>query len=151
VEQAEALRTELTRAVAEDCAAFEAVMAAFKLPKDTPEQLAARTQAVQAATLGAAEVPLKVAGQALQVQMLALQAAQEGNLNAITDAGSASALAHAALTCAAYNVRTNLLGLEDTRVVADLTAKLRVLETGSVEQQEYMQKTLTERGGIPLG
>ena len=62
-----------------------------------------------------------------------------------------SALAHAALTCAAYNVRTNLLGLEDTRVVADLTAKLRVMETGSVEQQEYMQKTLTERGGIPLG
>lgn len=151
VEQAEALRAELTKAVAEDCAAFEAVMAAFKLPKDTPEQLAARTQAVQAATLVAAEVPLKVAGQALQVQMLALQAAQEGNLNAITDAGSASALAHAALTCAAYNVRTNLLGLEDTRVVADLTAKLRVMETGSVEQQEYMQKTLTERGGIPLG
>ena len=125
-------------------------MAAFKLPKDTPEQLAARTQAIQAATLVAAQVPLKVAGQALQVQKLALQAAREGNLNAITDAGSASALAHAALTCAAYNVRTNLLSLEDAGAVADLTAKLRALEAGSAEQQAYMQKTLTERGGISL-
>ena len=150
VEQAEALRVELTRAVNEDCAAFEAVMAAFKLPKDTPGQLAARTQAVQAATRVAAEVPLKVAGQALQVQKLALQAAREGNLNAITDAGSASALAHAALTCAAYNVRTNLLSLEDAGLAADLTAKLRVLEAGSAEQQAHMQKTLTERGGISL-
>lgn len=150
VEQAEALRAELTRAVAEDCAAFESVMAAFKLPKDTPEQLAARTQAVQAATLTAAEVPLKVARQALQVQKLALQAAQEGNLNAITDAGSASALAHAALTCAAYNVRTNLLGLEDTRIVADLSAQVRILESESAAQEKQMHKILMERGGIAL-
>lgn len=150
VEQAETLCAELKQAVDEDCAAFEAVMAAFKLPKDTPEQEAARAQAVQAATLGAARVPLKVAGKALAVQKLALQAASAGNLNAITDAGSASAMAHAALTCAAYNVHTNLLSLEDPKVVAGLKDELRVLETGSAEQEEQMRRVLAERGGISL-
>ncbi|GAP14149.1 glutamate formiminotransferase [Longilinea arvoryzae] len=151
VEQAESLRTELAQAVDEDCAAFDAVMAAFKLPKDTPEQQTARAQAVQAATLLAAQVPLKVAGKALDVQKLALQAAADGNLNAITDAGSASALAHAALTCAAYNVRTNLLSLEDEKAVVDLKNQLRILETSSTEQEGLMHKVLVERGGISLG
>jgi glutamate formiminotransferase/formiminotetrahydrofolate cyclodeaminase len=126
-------------------------MAAFKLPKDTPEQQAARTKAVQDATLGAAQVPLKVAGKALAVQKLAIQAASAGNLNAITDAGSASALAHAALTCAAYNVHTNLLSLEDAEIVARLKDELRILETGSAEQEEQMRQILAERGGISLG
>jgi len=148
VEQAESLRTELTRAVEEDCAAFEDVMAAFKLPKDTPEQTVLRTQAVQSATLVAAQVPLKVAGQALAVQKLALQAASAGNLNAISDAASASALAHAALICAAYNVRINSLGLEDKETVAGLIDELHMLETSSTEQEEQMRQVLTSRGGI---
>lgn len=151
VEEAESLRAELAQAVDEDCAAFDAVMSAFKLPKDTPEQQTVRAQAVQAATLLAAQVPLRVAGKALAVQKLALQAASNGNINAITDAGSASALAHAALTCAAYNVRTNLLSLEDQKAVADLKDELRSLEAGSIEQEELMRKALAERGGISLG
>ncbi|HNS38575.1 MAG TPA: glutamate formimidoyltransferase, partial [Anaerolineaceae bacterium] len=82
IEQAETLRAELTAAVDEDAAAFEAVMAAFKLPKDTEEQQAARNAAVQQATFAAAQVPLTVARRAVQVMDLALQAAQLGNLNA---------------------------------------------------------------------
>jgi len=123
-------------------------MAAFKLPKDTPEQTVLRTQPVQSATLVAEQVPLKVAGQALAVQKLALQAASAGNLNAISDAASASALAHAALICAAYNVRINSLGLEDKETVAGLIDELHMLETSSTEQEEQMRQVLTSRGGI---
>lgn len=150
VEQAESLRVDLAKAVDEDCAAFDSVMAAFKLPKDTPEQEAARNLAVQAATLNAAQVPLKVARQSLNVQKLAFQAASNGNLNAITDASSASALAHAALTCAAYNVRVNLLSLKDAKIVEDLTNEVRSLETGSAGQEEQMRQVLAGRAGISV-
>ena len=64
LERSEALRLSLTAAVAEDSASYEQVMLAFKLPKETPEEEAARLQAIEQATLGAARVPLGVARQA---------------------------------------------------------------------------------------
>ena len=62
LEQAEALRGDLTVAVDKDAAAYQALMAAYRLPKETPAEIELRAQAIQAATLAAAQVPLEVAG-----------------------------------------------------------------------------------------
>ena len=150
IEQAETLRAELTAAVDEDATAFEAVMAAFKLPKDTEEQQAARNAAVQQATFAAAQVPLTVARRAVQVMDLALQAAQLGNLNAISDAGSGVALGRAALTGAGMNVRINLLGLDDQTPGAPLLLEMAELEHRANRIESELRLALKERAGLEL-
>ncbi|GAB4504467.1 MAG: hypothetical protein Fur0043_14610 [Anaerolineales bacterium] len=126
--RAESLRKDLTQAVGDDAAAFEALMGAFKLPKDTPEQRAARSAAITHATLNAAHIPLHVAEYAVEVMQLAIQCAHQGNTNALSDSHSAFALAHAALIAAASNVRINLASLEDKSLGEKMLAKLTELE-----------------------
>ncbi len=150
IEKADTLRKELTAGVDEDSAAFNAVMAAFKLPKDTPEQETARNEAVQKATYQASLVPLNAARKAVAVMELAVQAATSGNINAISDAGSAFALAKAALTGAGLNVRINLSNLEDKAAGAPLLAELKTLEKQSDEFQSMINKVLVERANFDL-
>jgi glutamate formiminotransferase/formiminotetrahydrofolate cyclodeaminase len=111
--QARKLRQELVHAVDDDAAAFEAVMGALRLPKDSDSAAAAREAAVQLATLNATRVPLLTARNSLHVMELAAQCAKHGNANAVSDAMSGAVLAHAALTAAGYNVRINLKTLKD--------------------------------------
>jgi glutamate formiminotransferase/formiminotetrahydrofolate cyclodeaminase len=150
LEQAEGLRAQLSQAVDKDAEAFNEVMKAFKLPKDTPEQEVTRRAAVQAATLFAAQVPLDTARLALTVQELAVEAAEFGNINAISDASSASTLARAALTCTAYNVRINTLSLEDPNAVKDLEDQIREIEAKSLALEAKTRQILSERGGMKL-
>lgn len=150
VEKAEALRAKLSEGVQRDADSFIAVMDAFKLPKDTPEQIDSRNQRIQTATIAAAEVPLEAAQQCLEVQELAIEAGTLGNLNAISDAASGATLAKAALVCAAYNVRINLIGLENEQDKFRLLTAVRGLEAQSRELETRLQKLLSERGGMPL-
>lgn len=150
VEKAESLRGLLSAGVQRDADAFIALMETFKLPKDTPEQVEFRTQQIQAATLVAAQVPLEAARHCLNVQELALEAATLGNINAISDAASGETLARAALICAAYNVRINLLGLDDYSKKQELLDSIRSLEARSHEIDNQLQGLLTERGGMSL-
>ncbi len=149
-DQAEALRAGLTRAIDQDAAAFNALMTATKLPKDTPEHLAVRAAAVELATLQAAQVPLTVAEKAVSVLELALVAASRGNLNAISDAGSAAALARASLTGAGLNVRINTLGMETHPQVITMLARLAEVEQKALETERKMHSILKERGNLPL-
>jgi glutamate formiminotransferase/formiminotetrahydrofolate cyclodeaminase len=83
------------------------VSAAYKLPKDD----ASRTEAIDTALLGAAEVPLETARLCAEAAALAADVAGKGNSNAITDAGVAALLAEAGCRGAAYNVRVNTISL----------------------------------------
>jgi formiminotetrahydrofolate cyclodeaminase len=133
--KSEKLRSELTELVTQDAVAYGAVAAAMKLPKDSDEQKQERAGILQAALVGAATVPLRVADAATEVARLSLPAAEKGNLNAISDAAVAVLLADAAAQSAALNVRINLAWIEDegfkrqawTRIEAVLseTARLR--------------------------
>ncbi len=143
-EESESLRADLRTAVDRDAEAFNQVMAAFKKPKSAPD----RKEAIQEATLQAAEVPLAVAGKALRVLELALKAARTGNLNAISDAGSAVNLAYAALNSAAYNVRINISSLEDEKAAAKYRKAVEKLEAQGRESLEGIKEILKERGGI---
>jgi formiminotetrahydrofolate cyclodeaminase len=120
-------------------------MDAYRLPKDDR-----RTQAIQEATLQAAEVPLAVARKALRVMRLALQAAEIGNVNAITDAGVGLQLASTALTGAGYNVRINLTGIQDEAQKQTLLSELQEIETDAAALKSALQAILTDRGGLPL-
>lgn len=148
VERAEALRAELTAAIQQDSAAFEAVMAALKLPKETEEQQAERGRAIEEATLGAAQVPLEVAGKAVEVLELAVEAVTFGNLNAISDGASGATLARAALTGAGYNVRINVAGLQDQTTARSFLTKLAELEVRAAQFEEQVRVQLSERGGL---
>ncbi len=151
VEQAEALRSTLFAGVAKDAAAYEAVMQALKLPKSTPEQESARKAHLEQATLGAMHTPLETANQAVQVLELAQAVVEQGNLNAISDGGSAAALARAALDGAALNVRINANSLADRTLAQPLLTELAKLQKRAGELEMHIQAALVERGGLGQG
>jgi glutamate formiminotransferase/formiminotetrahydrofolate cyclodeaminase len=148
LEQAEALRSDLTAAVDKDAAAYQALLTANKLPKATPMEAGLMAQAVQAATLAAAQVPLDVARSCVDVLGLALQVVEAGNLSAISDGASAAALAQAGLTCAGYNVRINLIDFEDRDTASSLLTELAECERQAAVLAAKIHSLLSTRGGI---
>ena len=93
--------------VDEDSAAFEGVMAAYRLPKATDEEKAQRKQAVTRAMTHATRIPVQTAEACLVVMKAAVEAVQHGNPNALSDARTAGALAWAGMMGAVENVRIN--------------------------------------------
>jgi glutamate formiminotransferase/formiminotetrahydrofolate cyclodeaminase len=150
LERAETLRIDLTAAIQRDADAFSSVLDAFMLPKGAQEEQSARQQAIQAATLEAAQVPLQVARMAVEVLELAAQVVEKGNLNAISDGATGAALARAALTGAGYNVRININSLSDQSPAAPLLAELAELERRAASVEAKIRSEMTTRGGIPL-
>ncbi len=148
--RAEELRRLMRKTVEADAAAFDAMMDAFRLPKTTPEEKEARAEAIQRATLHAADVPLETARLAVEGMSLALRAAQIGNLNAITDAASGAAMARAALTASGYNVRINLASLKDESQKAERLQTLRTLEARADELDSALREILSTRGGFSI-
>lgn len=139
---------ELASAVEEDAAAFNEVMAALRLEKDTPQEKLLRAEQIQAATLQAARIPLTVAEKTVEILKFTLELVAHGNLNAISDAGSAASLAYAALNGAALNVRVNALGLEDQGTADNLINQIEQLEIQGSDLQKQIRKQITDRGGF---
>ena len=123
--QAETLRQTFTSLVDRDTEAFQAVMSAFRMPKETDEQKAERSKAIQEATRGATEVPLEVHHRTVDLIQLAHLAAWKGNVNSISDAGVAAEMACSAANGAAMNVQINLGGLKDQDYVAEVRKKVQ--------------------------
>jgi glutamate formiminotransferase/formiminotetrahydrofolate cyclodeaminase len=132
--------TLLRRLVDEDTEAFLAVMAARKLPRSTPQEQAARAQALQAALARSAGVPASTLAAIRALSGLARLAAERGNPACITDAGTAAVMLRAGAAAAAWNVRINLASLDDAALREKLDRRtgedlLIVLEhTGKTEQ-----------------
>ena len=123
----EALRRRLAGMVAEDVAAFDALMAAWRLPKASEAEQAARGAAVQAALRAATESPLACARACAEVVRLAERAAALGNVNAISDAGVGALAAWAALRGAALNVQVNTPQIADRDYAGRARAELDAL------------------------
>lgn len=107
------LRTESLELIDEDAESFEQVMNAFKLPKNTEKETEKRVQAIQTALVGAAESPLKIMKVGLEILKLGPQISQEGNINAVSDAGVGALLALSAVKGGRYNVLINAESLKD--------------------------------------
>lgn len=110
----------LTALVDEDTAAFNRIMAALGMPKGTEEEKLARAQALEDATLYAAQVPLKTMKTAFEVFPLVKAMACEGNPNSISDAGVGALAARAAVLGAGLNVKINAGGLKDRAKAEEL-------------------------------
>ncbi|HSU86508.1 MAG TPA: glutamate formimidoyltransferase [Chthoniobacterales bacterium] len=128
------LKDELLFLVDEDTAAFNQVMAAFALPKDSAEEKAARSKAIQAANQSAAEIPLKVMETACRSYDLLAQMAEKGNPASISDVGVGLLATRGCVEGAAMNVRINLSGLKDEKVKSALQEKTQKLLLDSEEQ-----------------
>jgi len=133
-----ALQTELIQLIDEDAAAFNLVMAAFRLPKTTDKEKAARREAIQTATQKATLTPLATARACAEIIELGQLAVEKGNANAIRDAGAGVTCAQAGLKAAALNVIINLPSIEDETFVATHRAELdRILTKHAQADQVY--------------
>lgn len=126
--KAGALKDDFLALIDEDSNAFNKIMAAFKLPKDTDEAKKARSVAIQDATKGAALVPFKVGQKANELFALAEEVITKGNQNAITDGAVAAMNARAAVRGAFLNVKINLGSIKDGLFVEDLQKKMAEIE-----------------------
>lgn len=112
-ERGHALMTKLLALVDEDTAAFNKIMAVFSMPKSTPEEKAARAEALETATLYATEVPLRTMESSYDVFDYAEAMAREGNPASVSDAAVGALAARAAVVGALLNVRINAAGLKN--------------------------------------
>ena len=137
--QSEALRAQLTGMIAEDVAAFDAVMGAYGLPKATDDEKAVRAERIQAALKVATDVPLACCRACRAVIDLAEVVADKGNLNVISDAGVAVLSAHAGLRSAALNVYVNAKGLDDRDFAEERLKELEGLlgDAGELNEKVY--------------
>lgn len=129
-ERSEVLRRELTDLVQADTEAFDGVSAAYQLPKETDEEKAARTAAIQQALKAATLVPMRVIEACARVLDLCTPAAEKGNANAVSDAGVAALMAEAGLRGAALNVLINLGAIKDDAFCTEMGDKLESLLRG---------------------
>ena len=129
--KAQQLKDELLGLVDEDTAAFNKVMDAFALPKDSAEEKTARSAAIQAANKYAAEIPLRVMETVFKSYEILTEMAKKGNPASISDVGVGLLAVRACVDGAAMNVRINLAGLKDEKLKSALLEKVKQIRAES--------------------
>src|SRR5437764_2029115 len=145
--KAQQLKDELLSLVDEDTNAFNKVMDAFALPKNSLEEKAARTVAIEEATKHAAEVPLKVMETAAKSYELLSEMADNGNPASVSDVGVGALATRACIEGAAMNVRINLGQLKDEKFKLQLQERARNVSADS----EAMFKKISQVVETKLG
>jgi len=139
IPRSEELRKHFTRLIDEDTEAFNKVMEAYGLPKETEDQKALRNAAIQEATKEATLVPLEVMKHSIDAMALAQIVAEKGNMNSISDAGVSTLMLRAACEGAALNVNINLNGIADTEFVGWKREEVNsILKTSRMKSEEIM-------------
>ncbi|SDD19381.1 cyclodeaminase/cyclohydrolase family protein [Glycomyces harbinensis] len=137
--EAERLRLEALQLAEDDAEAFSGVVAAYKLPKSSDEEKAARTAAIQAGLVEAAAVPLAVAKVAAQVIRLSGRVLEGSNPNVLSDVAVAASAAKSALESAALNVDINLVSIKDPAERERLASSLNEALQSKVQAEAIMQ------------
>lgn len=127
-QEAAAAREELLSLAREDAEAYDEVVAARRLPKDTDEQKSHREDRISAANRRAAEVPLGTARAAGRLLRAMPELARKGNPNTASDAGAAALLLEASVQAALLNVAINLPGVPDQDFVERMRAEASRLQ-----------------------
>ncbi len=152
VDEAAAVRSTLIDAVDRDAAAYTAVMNAYRMPKASDAEKRLRHEAIQEALKEAARVPLSVAETCADLLELAKTVVSEGNKNALSDGLVAALTARAGMIGALYNVRINLISIEDSAFRDDMAKRVAILEK-EVTEGEYdvlaaaASRVTMEKGG----
>ena len=147
-EEAHSYREALAGAVAQDMDAYQTVMSAYLLPKNTEEEKKKRREEIQRALKRAADPPLFTAATSLKLLKLCQKAVERGHPNAITDAAVGALLAHAALHGGVFNVLINLSALEDGNTVKKMKNELVRLELEGDKTKEKIIARVKEKMNI---
>lgn len=134
-EQGHEIMTELLHLVDEDTAAFNVIMGVFGMPKSTPEEKAARAEAMEKATLYATEVPLRTMKCAFRAFDLLDAMVRDGNPNSVSDAGVGALAARAAVLGAMLNVKINAAGLKDREAADRLVSEADGIAAKAMERE----------------
>jgi formiminotetrahydrofolate cyclodeaminase len=144
ITEAETSGHEFTILINDDTDAFNEIMKSFKLPKENDNEKKSRSEAIQAATKHAAEVPLKTARLGLQTLTSVKTLTEIGSENTITDTGVAGLMANSAIKGAIWNVKINLGSIKDSGFVQETNFELeKILESSRILWSE-IQKTVEE-------
>ena len=143
-ERGQALLSELLHLVDEDTDAFNRIMNVFAMPKSTDEEKAARSAALQEATLYATQVPLRTMRTAVRIFDVVRAMAAEGNPNSVSDAGVGALAARSAVLGARLNVKINAAGLKDRAAADALVAEAEQL-AAEAERLEKEVLTIVEQ------
>ena len=145
--KAQQLKDELLFLVDEDTAAFNKVMEAFALPKDSPAEKTARSAAIQSANQYAAEIPLRVMTTAAKAYAILAEMAEHGNPASISDVGVGLLAVRACIEGAAMNVRINLAGLKDEGSKKDFQGRLATIRAESEAEFGKINRMVEARLG----
>lgn len=132
----EAYRTHFLNDIDRDSDAYNLVMNAYKLPKETDEEKAIRSEKIQEATKVASLIPMEIAERALEMLDLIAETTRKGNKNAITDGCVAMMTCRTAVLGALLNVRINLGGLKDAELVKELAEKCDRIEKEAIAKEK---------------
>jgi formiminotetrahydrofolate cyclodeaminase len=146
-EESEKLRAALTSMVADDIAAFDGLMSAYRLPKATDDEKSRRADAIQASLHAATETPLACARACAQVVALAKRAGEKGYAGVVSDAGVGVLAANTALRSAALNVLVNVPSLKDRSFAAAAAAEIKQLLDGCARESELVFDLVRSRLG----
>lgn len=141
--RAAALRKQLEGLVQADADAFIPLAAAYKLPKETPEQQAHKAAVLEAALEGACAVPLEIMSACCEGIALAAEYAEKGSVMAVSDAGCAALFCKAALQAAGLNVSINTRLMADKAHAAALNAQADAMLAEFVPQADQIHEKLT--------
>lgn len=136
--EASLIRQRLVAYIDKDSEAYDRVFAAFRLPKETEEEKATRSQVIQEATKEAALVPLQVAEEVVSVMETIIYVAHKGNQNAVTDACVAMMTARTCVLGALLNVRINLSSIKDEAFVRRMTEKADYMEAEAIRIEQKL-------------
>lgn len=132
------VRNQLIQDIDRDSEAYDRVFAAFKLPKETEEEKAGRSEMIQEATKQAAMVPMSVAKEITSIMASISEVAHKGNQNAVTDACVAMMAARTGVIGALLNVRINLSSIKDTAFVKQMATEADTIETQAVAMEKEL-------------
>ena len=136
VEPMKAVCAQLLDDIKRDSESFDQYMQALTLPKETEEEKAARTEAMQNGLKAAVEVPLSVAKAACGILPYAETMVVKGNKTAVTDALVATMMARTAVLGAGFNVKINLESIKDQEYVDRIGKEVAELEKQAIEQEK---------------
>ncbi len=134
-EKGQQLKDALLKSVDEDTAAFNQIMNAFSLPKNSDEEKKSRSAEIQAATKMAMEIPLSVMQLSSETFPLLKAMAENGNPNSISDAGVGALAVRSAILGAYLNVKINSSGLKDTVTRDDILKKAETLKSEAIKME----------------
>ena len=139
------IRKKVEVLIDEDTKSFNSLMEAYKLPKDTEEDIIIRNEVIQKATLKATEVPFQIAKTSLEAMELLPFFSEYGNLNAVTDLGVGAMLLETGVRGAILNVKENLRALNDQDKVERFKRNYERMEEECIILKEAIMDFVNEK------